>query len=39
MNVDRHPIIGWPRKRWMDFVYDDMKIKGVSIEMTSDRRE
>jgi hypothetical protein len=24
-------------KRWMDCVKDDMKIKGVSMEMTSDK--
>jgi hypothetical protein len=28
MNVDGHP--SRPRKRWMDCVKDDMKIKGVS---------
>jgi hypothetical protein len=27
-----------PKKRWMDCVKDDMRIKGVSMEM-SDRRE
>jgi hypothetical protein len=26
-------------KKWMDCVKDDMKIKGASKEMTSDRRE
>jgi hypothetical protein len=38
MNVDGHPR-GLPRKRWMDCVKDDMKIRGVSMEMTSGRRE
>jgi hypothetical protein len=39
MNVDGHHSRGRPRKRWMDSVKDDMKIKGVSMEMTSDRRK
>jgi hypothetical protein len=38
-NVDGHPRIGQPKKRWMDCVKDDKRIKGVSIEMTSDKRE
>jgi hypothetical protein len=38
MNVDEHPRRSRPRKRWMDCVKDDMKIK-VNMEMTSDRRE
>jgi hypothetical protein len=38
MNVDRHPRRGRPKKRWMDCVNDDMRIKGVSMEMTSDDR-
>jgi hypothetical protein len=38
MNADGHPR-GQPRKRWMDCVKDDMKIKIVNMEMTSDRRE
>jgi hypothetical protein len=37
MNVDGHPSRGQPRKIWM--VKDDMKIKGVNMEMTSDRKE
>jgi hypothetical protein len=39
MNVDGHPNRGRLRKRWMECVKYDMKIKGVSMEMTSDRRE
>jgi hypothetical protein len=39
MNVDGHPRRGRPKKRGMDCVKDDLRIKGVSIEMTSDRRE
>jgi hypothetical protein len=39
MNVDGHPSRGRPKKRWLDSVKDVMKIKGVSMEMTSDRRE
>jgi hypothetical protein len=39
MNVDGHPGGGRPKKRWMDCVKDDIIIKGVSMEMTSDRRE
>jgi hypothetical protein len=30
MNVDGR---GRPKKRWMDHVKDDMKIKGVSMDM------
>jgi hypothetical protein len=36
MNVDGYPRRG---KIWMECVKDDMRIKGVSMEMTSDRRE
>jgi hypothetical protein len=39
MKVDGHPSTGRLRKRWMDCVKDEIKIKGVSMEMTSDRRE
>jgi hypothetical protein len=39
MNVDGHPSRGLPKKRWMDWVKDNMRIKRVSMEMTSDRRE
>jgi hypothetical protein len=39
MNVDGHPSRGRPKKRLMDCVKDDMRIKGVSMDMTSDRRE
>jgi hypothetical protein len=35
VNVDGHSGRGRARKRWMDCVKDDMKIKGVSMEMTS----
>jgi hypothetical protein len=37
MNIDGYP--SRPRNRWMDSVKDDMKMKGVRIEMTSDRRQ
>jgi hypothetical protein len=39
MNVHGHPSRGLPRTRWINCVKDDMKVKGVSMEMTSDRRE
>jgi hypothetical protein len=39
MNVDGQPSRGRPRKRWRDCVKDVMKIKGVSKEITSDRRD
>jgi hypothetical protein len=39
MNVDGHSSRGRPKKRRMDYVKDDMRIKGVSMELTSDRRE
>jgi hypothetical protein len=37
MNVDGHPSKIRPRKRWMDCVKNDMKIKGVSMEMSVGR--
>jgi hypothetical protein len=37
MKVDGHPSKGRPKKRWVDCVKDNMRIKGVS--MKSDRRE
>jgi hypothetical protein len=39
VNVDGHPRRGRPKKRWMDCEKDDVRIKGVRMEMTSDRRE
>jgi hypothetical protein len=35
-DVDGHPSRGRPKKRWMDYAKDGMRIKGVSMEMTSD---
>jgi hypothetical protein len=39
MNVDGQSSKGHPKKRCMDCVKDEMIIKGVSMEMMSDRRE
>jgi hypothetical protein len=39
MNVDGHPRRGRPKKRRIGCMKDDIRIKGVSMEMTSDRRE
>jgi hypothetical protein len=39
MNVYGHHSRGRPKKKWMDCVKDDMRIKEVSMEMTSNRRE
>jgi hypothetical protein len=39
MNVGGHPRRGRPKKKWMDYAKDDMRIKRVSMEMTSDRRK
>jgi hypothetical protein len=38
-NVDGHPSRGRPKKRLMDCVKHDIKIKGLNMEMTIDRRE
>jgi hypothetical protein len=37
MNVDGYPSRGRLKKRWMDCVRDDMRIKEMSIKMMSDR--
>jgi hypothetical protein len=39
MNVDGHPSRGRPKKTWMDYVKHDMRIKGMSMEKTSNRRQ
>jgi hypothetical protein len=39
INVDGDPRRGQPKKRWIDCVKDDMRLKGVSMEIASDRRE
>jgi hypothetical protein len=38
MNINGHPRRGRPKKRWMDYVKDGMRIKRVNVEMTSDGR-
>jgi hypothetical protein len=38
INLDGHPSRGVSKKKWIDYVRDNMRIKGVSMEMTSDRR-
>jgi hypothetical protein len=39
MNVDGHLSRGRSKRNWMDCLKNDMRINGVSKEMTSDRRE
>jgi hypothetical protein len=39
MNVDEQHCRSRPKKKRMDCVQDDMSIKGVGMEMTSDRKE
>jgi hypothetical protein len=39
MKVDGHLSRGRHKKRWMDFLKDEMRIRGVSMKMTSDRTE
>jgi hypothetical protein len=38
MNGDGHLSRGRPKKRWMNSVNDDMRIKEVSMEITSNKR-
>lgn len=39
LNVEGYVGRGRPRKRWVDCVVNDMRVKGVSMEMTADREE
>jgi hypothetical protein len=39
INLDGHPNRSRRKKRWTDCVKDDMRKKGVSMEIKSDRRE
>jgi hypothetical protein len=38
-NVDGYPSRDRPKKRLVDYVKDDMRIKAIRMNMTSDRRE